>query len=56
MPQNNVLSGWRTRYPILAPAQKPPGFTISTTLPANAVPNKPQPGVPTIQAAETRED
>ncbi len=39
MPQNNYLPLFRATYPLLAPAQKPGGVTVSTTLPANAVPN-----------------
>jgi hypothetical protein len=42
MPQTNVLPDWVATYPRDAAAQKPGGVTISTTLIANAVPNKPQ--------------
>lgn len=39
MPQTTYLPLFRATYPILAPVQKPPGITISTTLPPNATPN-----------------
>jgi hypothetical protein len=39
MPQTTYLPLWRASYPILAPAQKPGGVTVSTTLPPGATPN-----------------
>jgi hypothetical protein len=51
MPQTTVLPEWKDTYPILAPAQKPGGVTVSTTLISNAVPNKPQPWTGTIITA-----
>jgi hypothetical protein len=42
MPQTNVLPDWKATYPADAKVQKPGGVTISTTLIATAVPNKPQ--------------
>lgn len=51
MPQTTVLQEWKNNYPLLAPAQKPGGVTISTTLIANAVPNKPQPWTPSTITA-----
>lgn len=52
MPQTTYLPLYKASYPILAPAQKPGGVTVSAVLIANAVPNKPQPGTPTIQEME----
>jgi hypothetical protein len=49
MPQTNVLPDWKLTYPNDAKAQKVPGVTISTTLGANAVPNKPTYAAGTIQ-------
>jgi hypothetical protein len=49
MPQNNVLPVWRADYPLLAPAQKPGGVTVSTTATAPRVPNKPTFAAGTIQ-------
>lgn len=48
MPQTTVIPAWKAEVPILTPAQKPGGVTISTTLIANAVPNKPQPWTSTM--------
>lgn len=42
MPQTTELPLFKAAYPILAPAQKPGGVTVSTTLWSKAVPNKPQ--------------
>lgn len=50
MPQTTVIPAWKAEVPILTPAQKPGGVTISTTLIANAVPNKPQPWTATTVA------
>lgn len=38
MPQTTYIPLFRASYPILAPAQKPGGVTVSTTLPGNATP------------------
>ena|SRR5215467_434059 len=53
MPQNNVLPVWRADYPLLAPAQKPGGVTVSTTATAPRVPNKFTYAAGTIQSFET---
>ena len=50
MPQNTVLPQWVAEYPILAPAQKPPGVTVLTTATAPRVPNKPTYSAGTIQS------
>lgn len=42
MPQTTERPLFLAAYPLLAPAQKPPGITISTALWSKAVPNKPQ--------------
>ena len=56
MPQTTVLPAWKAGFPIENPAQKPGGVVVSTTLIANAVPNKPQPGSPTIQSFDAETD
>lgn len=43
MPQTTYLPLFRASYPILAPAQKPGGVTVSTTLPPTATPNTTEP-------------
>ncbi len=52
MPQTTVLPQYKADYPILAKVQKPGGVTVSTTLIATAVPNKPTYVAGTIQLAE----
>jgi hypothetical protein len=52
MPQTTYLPAYKADYPILAKAQKPGGVVVSTTLIANAVPNKPTPFTSTIQATQ----
>jgi hypothetical protein len=49
MPQTNYLPLYKAGYPLLAPVQKPGGVTVSTTLIATAVPNKPTYVAGTIQ-------
>lgn len=39
MPQTTYLPLFKATYPILAPAQKPGGVTVSTTLAPGATPN-----------------
>lgn len=51
MPQTTVLPQYKADYPILAKVQKPGGVTVSTTLIATAVPNKPTYTAGTIQMA-----
>jgi hypothetical protein len=55
MPQNNVIAAWKNNYALMAPWQKPGNVTVSTTLPAYAVPNKAPWSTPTVQGAEVHE-
>ena len=52
MPQNDYLTLFQSTYPILAPVQKPPGVTVSTTATAPRVPNKFVYAAGTIQMVE----
>jgi hypothetical protein len=51
MPQTTYLPLFRASYPILAPAQKPGGVTVSTVLPPTATPNESYPAQQPAAAA-----
>jgi hypothetical protein len=52
MPQTTYLPVFKADYPLLCKVQKPGGVVVSSTLIANAVPNKFQPFTSTIQATQ----